>query len=169
MNSRKSRAFKFFERVPVVRDTGEPQYAGIFFLFVCAVLGALIVLGHSTGSYSRVLQTAGGALVVLGVYLTIVGLRASRAEQYASRLMTAIGQLSSESEAVRLGTIRLLEALLVEAPELTGHDLARVARYKLAVIETLDAISRTDNANEAALALEVSRSVTVTVSDARSY
>jgi hypothetical protein len=165
MNSKKSRAFKFFDHVPVVRDTGDPEYAGIFFLFVCAVAGALLIFGQSSNAYTDILQTAGGALVVMGVYLTTVSLRTSRSEQYAGRLMTAIGQLDSQSEAVRLGTIRLLEAILVEAPDVTTKDLERVDRYRRAVIEALDAISNPGEMSEVALAREVSSAVAVTLSD----
>jgi hypothetical protein len=161
MESKKSRAFKFFDHVPVLRDTGDPEYAGIFLLFACAVAGALIVFGHSRSAYTDVLQTAGGVLVVMGVYLTTVSLRTSRSEQYAGRLMTAIGQLNSQSEAVRVGTIRLLEAILVEAPDVTTKDLERVGRYKRAVIAALDAISKPGETNEAALA----RDVAATLSD----
>jgi hypothetical protein len=70
--------------------------------------------------------------------------------------MTALGQLNSQSEAVRLGTIRLLEAMLVEVPFVTAGDRERVPRYKGAVIEALDAISSQGETGEAVLAREVS-------------
>jgi hypothetical protein len=50
-----SRAFKFFDHVPVMRDTGDPEYAGIFLLFVCVVVGGLIVFGHGNNAYTHVL------------------------------------------------------------------------------------------------------------------
>jgi hypothetical protein len=164
MNSKRS-AFKFFDHIPIMRDTADPEYAGIYFLFMCAVAGALIVFGQSNSAYTHILQTAGGALVVLGVYLTSANLRISRSEQYAGRLMTAIGQLNSQSEAVRLGTIRLLEAILVEVPHVTTEDRERVNRYKRAVIEALDAISSQGGTREAVLARAVSDAVVVIVAD----
>src|ERR1700690_759141 len=99
----KKSAFKFSYHIPVLRDTADPEYAAIYFLFVCVVVGALVIFGRGNNAYTHILQTAGGVLVVLGVYLTSVNLRISRAEQYAGRLTAAIGQLDSGSEAVRLG------------------------------------------------------------------
>ena len=164
MDAKRS-AFKFSYRIPVMRDTADPEYAAIYGLFVCVVVGALIVFGQSSSTYTHILQTAGGVLVVLGVYLTSVNLRISRSEQYAGRLMTALGQLNSQSEAVRLGTIRLLEAMLVEVPFVTAEDRERVARYKRAVIEALDAISSQGETREAVLAREVSGAVVVSATD----
>jgi Arc/MetJ-type ribon-helix-helix transcriptional regulator len=133
---------------------------------VCAAVGALFAFGQSSSAYTRILQTAGGALVVLGVYLTSVNLRISRSEQYAGRLTTAIGQLDSQSEAVRLGTIRLLQAMLREAPHVTAEDRERLGRYKRAVIEALDAISSRGVTREAVLARAVSDAVAATLVDA---
>ena len=164
MNSKRS-AFKFCYHIPVMRDTADPEYAGIYFLFICAVVGALIAFGHGSSAYTHILQTAGGVGSSFGVYLTSVNLRISRSEQYAGRLMTAIGQLNSQSEAVRLGTIRLLEAILAEAPHVTTEDRERLNGYKRAVIEALDAISSQGGTREAVLARAVSGAVVVTVAD----
>ncbi len=155
----KKSAFKFFYHVPVMRDTADPEYAGIYFLFMCAVAAALLAFGQSSNAYTHILQTAGGALVVLGVYLTSVNLRISRSEQYAGRLITAIGQLDSQSEAVRLGTIRLLQAILVEAPHVTTEDRERLGGYKRAVKEALDVVSAQGEPREADLARTVSGAV----------
>jgi hypothetical protein len=73
--------------------------------------------------------------------------------------MTAVGQLGSESEAVRLGTIRLLEAILLESPKVTTADRERVRRYKEAVIEALDAIAAQGDTREATVARRVSEQV----------
>jgi hypothetical protein len=161
----KRSAFKFSYHVPVMRDTADPEYAAIYLLFVCAVVGALIAFGQSSSAYTRILQAAGGTLVVLGVYLTSANLRISRSEQYAGRLTTAIGQLDSQSEAVRLGTIRLLQAILGEAPHVTAEDRERLRRYKRAVIDVLDAISSRGVTREAVLARAVSDEVAVTLAD----
>jgi hypothetical protein len=162
MSPEKSRAFKFFDRVPVVRDTGDPEYAGILLLFVCSVGVALLILGGGSDAYTHVLQTAGGVLVVLGLYLTGVNLRTARSEQYAGRLMTAIAQLASESEAVRIGTIRLLEAMLIEAPNVTTEDRIRVERYKTAVVDALNSLGGESDTPAALLARQVSASVAST-------
>jgi hypothetical protein len=167
MSSGNSRAFKFFDHVPVIRDTGDPEYAGIFVLFACAVLIALIVLGNSNNAYTHVLQTAGGALVALGVYLTTVNLRSTRSEHYASRLMTAMGQLNSESEATRVGTIRLLEAMLVETPKVNTADRERLVRYKEAVVEALDVIAAQGETREADVARSVASTVAASLAEDR--
>jgi hypothetical protein len=165
MGYKKSRAFAFLRHVPVIRDTADPEYVGIFLLFMCVVVGALIAFGQSSSAYTKVLQTAGGVLVVLGVYFTVVNLRTSRVEQYVGRLIAAIGQLGSESKAVRLATIRLLEALVLEEPDVNVKDVERVARYKRAAIEALAAIARPDENTEVALAGEVSDAVASASSD----
>ena len=43
-----------------MRDTADPEYAGIYFLFICAVVGALIAFGHGSSAYTHILQTAEG-------------------------------------------------------------------------------------------------------------
>lgn len=131
-------AFKFFTQVPVIRDTGDPEYAGILLLFAGTVVAGLVLMG--THDYTHVLQTAGGALVLLGLYFTGVNLRSARAEQYAARLISAIAHLASDSEAVRVATIRLLEAMLLEAPNVLSEEHARVTSYKQAVREALAVI-----------------------------
>jgi hypothetical protein len=73
--------------------------------------------------------------------------------------MTAMGQLSSESEATRVGTIRLLEAMLAETPKVNTVDRERLVRYKEAVVEALDVIAAQGETREA----NVARSVATTV------
>jgi hypothetical protein len=76
-----------------------------------------------------------------------------------------LGNWGSESKAVRLATIRLLEALVLEEPDVNVKDVERVARYKRAAVEALAAIARPDKNTEVALAGEVSDAVASASSD----
>lgn len=157
---RKSNAFKLFDRIPIIRDTNDPEYAGILLIFLCGVAVALLVFGNRADGYTRVLQTAGGLLVILGLYITGVNLRTSRLEQYASRVMTAIAQLDTDNEAVQMGIIRLLEAMLLEAPNVTTEDRIKVGRYRTAIVEALKSLADESDKPPALLARQVIADVT---------
>jgi hypothetical protein len=86
MSPEKPRSLRFFARLPITRDAGDPEYAGVLLLFALIVGGGLLFLGGTSDAYGHVLQTAGGALVLLGLYFTGINLRWTRYEQYAGRL-----------------------------------------------------------------------------------
>lgn len=152
---RKSQRFKFFDRVPGLRDTNDPEYAGVLLVYLCIVAAILILLGKRANGYTHVLQTAGGLLVLLGLYITGISTRTARLEQYASRVLGAIAQLDSTNEAVKIGTVRMLEAMLHETPNVTTEDRLKVQRYKTAIIDTLEALGNSGNMPSAKLALRI--------------
>jgi hypothetical protein len=154
----KSRAFRFFDHVPGIRDTNDPEYAGILLVYVCIVVAALFVIGTRPNGYTHVLQTAGGFLVLLGLYITGVALRTGRLEQCTSRVMGAIAQLGTTNEAVQIGTIRMLEAMLYEAPNVTSEDRVKVQRYKTAIIDALESMGSSSDTSAAQLARRVAAS-----------
>ncbi len=140
----KNPRFTVFDHVPGLRDANDPEYAGVLLLYVCVVAAILILLGKRANGYTHVLQTAGGLLVLLGLYITGINVRTARLEQYASRVMGAIAQLDTTNKAVEIGTVRMLEAMLHETPNVTTEDRLKARRYKTAIVDALESLSSGD-------------------------
>jgi hypothetical protein len=141
----KVRSFRFFENIWLIGDTGDPETTGLLIIFATLVALALVaadvLLPHDRNAYSHVLQTAAGVVVLVGVYYTAANLRTAREEQYAARLATTIGQLGSETVAVRIGAIRLLEAMAWETPNVPTDARERVVARKKAILDVLTTVA----------------------------
>lgn len=143
----KGRIFAFFDRMPVVRQSGDPVIAGVLLLFIALVVLALVLakvfFPGDDRARTYVIQLAAGLLALFVFYFAAINLRTSRAQHYADRLSRAIDQLGSSSDVVRVGAIRLLEGLALEAPEIPGDDASRLAAraYRLAISDVLGEVA----------------------------
>lgn len=141
--------FEASKRIPVVGETVDPW----IFLLLLGLAGSTTVGVMFAGEVfpnepekdarSHVIQLAAGLIVLLGAYFTAVNIREARAQQAFDRLSKVIDQLASESDAVRMGAIRLLEGLAMERLDLPsgsyGHT-ARLARQN-AIRDALGALA----------------------------
>jgi len=147
-------------RVPIVRETADPW---IFLMLVGLVLATILALIFPEQVFSgdrdprtHIIQVAAGLLVILGAYFTSVNLREVRAHQSFERLCKTIGQLESDSEAVRIGAIRLLESLELEKLDLpTGSAGEVTSARRQAIREALEAFARESQGPAVAVAQEV--------------
>jgi hypothetical protein len=143
----KRRIFAIFDRVPVVRQTGDPVIAGVLMLFALAVIVALAlaedIFPGDDRARTYVVQIAGGFLALFVFYFASINLRTSRAQHYADRVSKAIEQVGSTSDVVRIGAVRLLEGLALEEPEIPGDDASRLAAraYRRAIADVLAEIA----------------------------
>jgi hypothetical protein len=143
----KARLFDVSTRIPLVRETADPW---IFLVLAALVLATLFavsfpgeVFPEDDDARTHVIQLAAGALVILGAYFTAVNIREARAQQAFERLCRVIDQLGSETEAVRLGALRMLESIALEELDLPGGSTEAVldARRR-AIGEALAAVAR---------------------------
>ena len=133
---------------------------------VLGVLVALTIAGiciphtlfpHDQNARSEVLQIAGGLLVVFGAYYTILGIIHRRAHEYLERLGKLIEQLGSPSQAVRIGTIRLLQSTAHEQPRFPQDSStaeASAARWD-AILDALAELANEGESSVSRLAREV--------------
>ena len=153
--------FALSNRIPLVREATDPMMFLVLATLVVAtgfaVFFAEDVFPGDEDARSHVLQLAGGLLIVLGGYFTSVSLREIRAQQAFDRLCRVIEQLGSDSEAVRVGAIKLLEGLTLEKLELPSGTAGAAARTRQEVIrEALEAVAReADGLPPSALARQV--------------
>ncbi len=149
------------DRIPIVRETADPVMTTVLGL----VIGLTIVgvctphtfFPHDRNARTEVLQLAGGLLVVLGAYYTVLGITHRRAHEYLERLSKLIEQLGSPSQAVRLGTIRLLQSTAHEQPRFPrdSNTAQASAARQAAILDALAELSSEDESSVAHLAREV--------------
>lgn len=147
-------------RIPIVRETADPwiflMLAGLVLLTALALAFPDEVFSGDKDARTHVIQVAAGLLVILGAYFTSVNIREVRAHQSFERLHKVIGQLESESEAVRIGAIRLLESIALEKLDLPTGSAGEVTRARRkAIREALDAFARESQGPAVAVAQEV--------------
>jgi hypothetical protein len=130
--------FDLAGRIPIVRETADPWIFTVLLLLVgLATFGVLdpnSVFPGDDDARAHVIQVAAGFLVILGAYFTAVNLREVRAHQAFDRLCRAVDQLGSESDAVRIGAVHLLESLALERLDLPTGSAGEVMRAKKSAI-----------------------------------
>jgi hypothetical protein len=157
----KERLFGLSDRIPLVKEAADPIVAAVLgLLVVLAIVGISIpgeIFPHDNAARSHILQLAGGLILVLGAYYTSVNLRELRAHQYLDRLAKNIELLGAPNQAVRMGSIRLLQGIALERPALpvdsTTAGAASARRH--AIREALETVSEADDARTAQLAATV--------------
>jgi hypothetical protein len=143
----KARLFDLSSRIPLVRETADPWiFLVLSVLFVATAFAVVFpedVFAGDRDARSHVIQVAAGLLVVLGAYFTAVNIRESRNQQAFDRLCRVIDQLGVESEAVRVGAVRLLESIALEKLDLPSGSTGDVLRARQhAVRDVLAAVAR---------------------------
>jgi hypothetical protein len=127
----KDRLFAFSERLPLIGRAADPFVAAALGLVVVLTLVFVAIPGQvfpeDHNARGHILQLAGGLIVVGGAYFAAVNLRSTRASQLADRLRATLGDLGSDSEAVRVGAIQLLEGMANEDPNLPKDTAGRAA------------------------------------------
>lgn len=158
----KSRVYRASDRVPVLKEMADPVIAGCLGLVVVAAAIGLFFAGDlfpgDENPEATVLQTGGGLVLAIGVYFTAVNIRLARAAKHAEHIATVLGLLDTDREDVRVGAVKLLEAVGTEAPDVPGDIASRraaVARHAsiIAVLEEVAAAGRSPSASAAALAI----------------
>jgi hypothetical protein len=159
----KARVFSVFDRIPIVSEFADPIVATVLLAIIAVTAGALLlssqIFPHDSEARSHVIQIAGGLVLILGLYYASVTVRELRAQQYLERLSTLIGQLSSTNEAVRVGTLRLLQSAALERPTLPSDSTtegAAQARSR-AIWDTITQVSRENDSDAAVLAALICR------------
>jgi hypothetical protein len=142
----KARLFDLANRMPIVGDTADPWiFLVLTALVAVATFGVLFpedVFPGDSDARAHVIQVAAGLLVILGAYFTAVNIREVRAQQAFDRLCKVIEQLGSGSEAVRLGSIRLLESIALEKLDLPSGSAGEMMRARRdAIREALASIA----------------------------
>ncbi len=132
--------------MPLVGDTADPWiFLVLTALVAVATFGVLFpedVFPGDDDARAHVIQVAAGLLVILGAYFTAVNIREVRAQQAFDRLCKVIEQLGNGSEAVRLGSIRLLESIALEKLDLPSGSAGEVTRARRdAIREALAALA----------------------------
>lgn len=144
MNAR-DRLYTSAEKLPLVGGAAYPFMAAALGVFVIltsvAVLIPQYVFPGDKDARAHVLQLGGGLIVVGAFYFATVTLRASRAAQLADRIVATIALLGSESEAVRIGAVALLEDMSRENPNLPKDSVSRATNraQKRAILQALTA------------------------------
>jgi hypothetical protein len=143
----KARLFSLSTRIPLAKETADPWiFLVLVALVVVATVGVVFpedVFPGDEDARSHVIQVAAGFLVILGAYFTAVNIREARAQHAFDRLCKVIEQLGSESEAVRIGAIRLLESIALEKLDLPGGSTGRVMRARNdAIVEALGSVAQ---------------------------
>lgn|SRR5271170_5140865 len=163
MPGSKTRVFSVFDRIPIVSEFADPIVATVLLAIIAVTAGALLlssqIFPHDSEARSHVIQIAGGLVLILGLYYASVTVRELRAQQYLERLSTLIGQLSSTNEAVRVGTLRLLQSAALERPTLPSDSTtegAAQARSR-AIWEAITQVSRENDSDAAVLAALICR------------
>ena len=144
MNAR-DRLYTSAEKLPLVGGAAYPFMAAALGVFVIltsvAVLIPQYVFPGDKDARAHVLQLGGGLIVVGAFYFATVTLRASRAAQLADRIVATIALLGSESEAVPIGAVALLEDMSRENPNLPKDSVSRATNraQKRAILQALAA------------------------------
>lgn len=142
----RTRLFDLAGRIPIVHETADPWIFTVLLLLVglatYGVINADSVFPGDKDARAHVIQVAAGFLVILGAYFTAVNLREARAHQAFDRLCRAVDQLGSESDAVRVGAVHLLESLALERLDLPTGSAGEVMQAKRsAIFEALEALA----------------------------
>ena len=159
----KTRIFSIVDRIPIVREFADPIIAAVLLAIITVTASALLlssqIFPHDSEARSHIIQIAGGLVLILGLYYASVTVRELRAQQYLERLSTLIGQLSSTNEAVRVGTLRLLQSAALERPTLPSDSTTEGATQarSWAIWEAITQVSREDDSGAAVLAALICR------------
>lgn len=162
----KTRAFSLFDRIPIVGEFADPIIATVLLAIMAVTAGALLlssqIFPHDHEARSHVIQIAGGLVLILGLYYASVTVRELRAQQYLERLSTLISQLASTNEAVRAGTLRLLQSAALERPTLPSDSTTEGAAQarRRAIWEAVTLVSKEGDSDASALAAAICRELT---------
>jgi hypothetical protein len=157
----KARLFQVVStRIPLVRETADPwiflALVGLVLVTTVALIFPDTVFSGDEDPRTHVIQVAAGLLVILGAYFTAVNIREVRAHQSFERLNLAIGQLESDSQAVRIGAIRLLESVALEKLDLPTSSAGEVSlARRRAIREALEALTLESQGPSVVVAREV--------------
>lgn len=144
----KTRVYGAFDRVPVLREMADPVIAGCLAVVVLAVAVALVfapdILPRDDNPEASIVQVGGGLVLVVGVYFTAVNIRLSRAANHSEHIATVLALLDTDREDVRLGAVKLLQAVGTESPDTPGDSASRAAARarQASIIGTLEVVAQ---------------------------